>query len=194
VRKYLTARDTFGHHESQSQSCWPLWGCKQRIDVHYCNFCLSMLHHLCQVAQMTTHKLSSQLKHRRCAPCSSSPRTRKRPVLYLSQTLCCPFLPRGHKKCKSLISLRLRHRFLVHSHIASSTHGHADVEKTQNGHLNDRHLPPRPCILNSALNSGPLCGEGLQGSQCAAKIEPFLGANPAWCRRALIGCRGWIPF
>lgn len=63
MRKHLTAGNKFECCESQSQSRCPHWACRQKIDVRYRNFCLSILHYLCQLTQMTAHKLSSQLKN-----------------------------------------------------------------------------------------------------------------------------------
>lgn len=107
-----------GHREGQSQYRSPHWDCKQVIDVHYCSFCLSILHHLCQITHLTAHELSMRLKLRRCVPCGAAvhPNHTKLSLLSLSQTTNCSFLPRGRMDCKSLACIGLRHRFTISSH------------------------------------------------------------------------------
>lgn len=56
------------------------------------------------------HYLDDQTSPVRAGQCSSSPKTRRISTLSFSQTTNWPFLPRGHKNCKSLTAMGMRVR------------------------------------------------------------------------------------
>ncbi|KAF2624144.1 hypothetical protein BU25DRAFT_162217 [Macroventuria anomochaeta] len=71
------------------------------------------IHHECR---LWSSLFTTQTLPMRAVQCSSSPKTRKKSLLSLSQTINCPFLPRGSKNCKSLTCICLRHRFSICRH------------------------------------------------------------------------------
>lgn len=69
------------------------------INVSYCNFSLSILHHLCQIIQSASFVRDPNFAGA-CRPqCSSSPRL---PIPHNSQAFNCPKHPVAETKCMSL--------------------------------------------------------------------------------------------